>query len=211
VAEAQAMAITELAAHAATDLGAEPREMLLAADDYSAVSRRVPLSNLYERGRALGIGVQVSAQSWQGLGHDEDERYRIATTADGGIWVLGTPRPDPLAALAGHRRVLGTAHRLAGNIWGDEGLTREERAWVADPDLIRRLAVGQACYIQGGAATFVQVARPTPSPLSLTAARTPVVLPLPRPPGPEPTAEAGPEAGAVTASVDDFLGPGGRW
>jgi hypothetical protein len=62
VAEAQAMAITELTAHAATDLDAEPRAMLLAADDYSAVSARVPLSNLYERGRSLGIGVQVSAQ-----------------------------------------------------------------------------------------------------------------------------------------------------
>ncbi len=33
-----------------------------------AVSRRVPISNLYERGRSLGLGVQVSAQSWQGLG-----------------------------------------------------------------------------------------------------------------------------------------------
>ena len=209
VAEAQAMAITELTAHAATDLGAEPREMLLAMDDYSAVSGRVPLSNLYERGRALGIGVQVSAQSWQGLGQDEDERYRIATTADGGIWVMGTPRPEPLAALAGHRRVLGTAHRLAGNIWGDEGLTREERAWVADPDLIRRLEVGQACYIQGGAATFVQVARPTPSPLSLMAARTPVVLPLPR--RPEPEAEPAPKAGPVPAGVDDVIGPEGGW
>jgi hypothetical protein len=215
VAEAQAMAITELTAHAATDLAAEPREMLLAADDYSAVSRRVPLSNLYERGRALGVGVQVSAQSWQGLGHDEDERYRIATTADGGIWVMGTPRPEPLAALAGHRRVLETAHRLAGHIWGDEGLTREQRAWVADPDLIRRLDVGQACYIHGGTATFVQVARPTPSPLSLTAARAPVVLPMPRQPEPEPEAGAVPEAeseaGSVPPSVDHLLGPGGPW
>jgi len=58
------MALTELTAHAATDLDAEPRAMLLAADDYSAVSAKVPLSNLYERGRSLGIGVQVSAQSW---------------------------------------------------------------------------------------------------------------------------------------------------
>jgi hypothetical protein len=215
VAEAQAMAIIELTAHAATDLAAEPREMLLAADDYSAVSRRVPLSNLYERGRALGVGVQVSAQSWPGLGHDEDERYRIATTADGGIWVMGTPRPEPLSALAGHRRVLETAHRLAGHIWGDEGLTREQRAWVADPDLIRRLDVGQACYIHGGKATFVQVARPTPSPLSLTAARAPVVLPMPRQPEPEPEpepeADAGPEAGPVPPSVDHLLGPGSPW
>ena len=57
VAEAQAMAITELVAHAATSPDGEPRAMLLAADDYSAVSRRVPLSNLYERGRSLGLGV----------------------------------------------------------------------------------------------------------------------------------------------------------
>jgi hypothetical protein len=207
VAEAQALAIAELAARAATGRAGEPRAMLLAADDYSAVSRRVPLSNLYERGRSLGIGVQVSAQSWQGLDRDDDERYRIATTADGGIWVLGTPRPEPLAALAGHRRVLDTAHRLVGNAWGEEGLTREQRAWVADPDVIRRLTVGQACYIHRGAATFVQVARPVAAPLRLAGARAPVVRPGPRRdsgPGGEPS--VWPEPGPL--SVDNVLGPG---
>ena len=179
VAEAQAMAITELAARAVTDTVAEPRAMLLAADDYSAVSRRVPLSNLYERGRSLGIGVQVSAQTWQGLGATEDERYRIAATADGGIWVMSTPYPEPLAALAGQRRVLQTAHELVGATWGDRGTTHQARAWTADPDLIRRLGVGQACYIHRGAATFVQVARPKASPLSLLPARVPVDLPAP--------------------------------
>ena len=44
VAETQAMALTELVAHAATDPGTERRAILLAADDYSAVSRRVPIS-----------------------------------------------------------------------------------------------------------------------------------------------------------------------
>ena len=91
VAEAQAMALTELAAALATSTGTKPRAILLACDDYSAVSARVPLWQLYERGRSLGIGVQVSAQSWQGLGDSEDERYRIAATADGGIWLLRTP------------------------------------------------------------------------------------------------------------------------
>jgi hypothetical protein len=61
VAEAQAMAITELVAHAATTPQGEPRAILLACDDYSAVSGRVPLWQLYERGRSLGVGVQVSA------------------------------------------------------------------------------------------------------------------------------------------------------
>ena len=206
VAEAQAMALTELAAHAATDLDGEPRAMLLAADDYSAVSRRVPVSNLYERGRSLGIGVQVSAQSWQGLGADDDERYRIAATADGGLFVLHTPYPEPLTALAGHRRVLETAHRLIGGAWGDEGTTREQRAWVADPDLVRRLEVGQACFIHRGAATFVQVARPKPSPLSLL---PPLPAAEPVPQGPEPRREPAPDPWPSPPSLDDIFGPGG--
>ena len=205
VAEAQAMALTELAAHAVTSPAAEPRAILLAADDYSAVSGRVPLSNLYERGRSLGIGVQVSAQSWQGLGADDNERYRIAATADGGIFVLHTPYPEPLTQLAGTRRVLETAHKLIGNSWGDEGTTREQRAWTADPDLIRRLDTGQACYIHRGAATFVQVARPQPSPLTL------MPPPAPEPPPaqvPEPRQEPAPGPWPDTPDLGDFFHPG---
>ena len=211
VAETQAMALTELAAYAATDRDAEPRAMLLAADDYSAVSGRVPLSNLYERGRSLGIGVQVSAQSWQGLGDSEDERYRIAGTADGGIFVLHVPYPDALVAAAGRRRVLETAHKLIGRAWGDEGTTREQRAWTADPNLVRRLEVGQACYIQRGAATFVQVARPRPSPLTLLPPPA-APDPAPRVPEPrhEPAATAWPSPPPPTSSprLDDIFGPG---
>jgi hypothetical protein len=208
VAEAQAMALTELAAHTASDVYGQPRAMLLAADDYSAVSGRVPLSNLYERGRSLGIGVQVSAQSWQGLGSCEDERYRIAATADGGIFVLRTPYPKPLTELAGTRRVLETAHRLVGNTWGDEGTTRIQRAWTADPELIRQLDVGQACYIHHGAATFVQVARPKPSPLTLLPPPGPAD-PVARVPEPRHEPAPGPSPGPSPASLDDILGPEG--
>ncbi len=217
VAEAQAMAITELTAAAATAVETEPKFMLLAADDYSAVSGRVPLSNLYERGRSLGIGMQVSAQSWQGLGADEDERYRIAATADGGIWVLETPYPEPLSGLAGQRRVLDTARRMAGVAWGPDGTTQERRAWVADPELIRRLDTGQACYIHRGAATFVQVARPRPSPLTLMYRPLPAepLVPPQRRPGtgsqPGRAPEPGPEPPPVPVQLEDVLGPGGPW
>jgi hypothetical protein len=217
VAEAQAMAITELVAHAATSRDAEPRAMLLAADDYSAVSRRVPLSNLYERGRSLGLGVMVSAQSWQGLGADDDERTRIAATADGGIWVMQTPYPEPLSQLAGTRRVLESARKLLGNAWGDEGTSRIQHAWTADPDLIRRLDTGQACYIRRGSAVFCQVARPRPSPLPLPAVKAGPVIPPPRPSGrarlnghdgpptlPLPTV---PASGPPSGPLDDVLGP----
>ena len=202
VAEAQALALTELAARAATSPAGQRRAIVLAADDYCAVSRRVPLSNLYERGRSLGIGVQVSAQTWQGLGVDDDERYRIAGTADGGVWVMHTPYPEPLCELAGTRRVLETAHKLIGNTWGDEGSTRLQHTWTADPDLIRRLRVGQACYISHGTATFVHVARPRPSPLTLLPAHVPAEPPRQPPPrrAPSPDPDPGP--------FDDLFGPG---
>ncbi|WP_300612915.1 hypothetical protein [Trebonia sp.] len=215
VAEAQAMAITELIAYAATSRHTEPRAMLLAADDYSAVSRRVPLSNLYERGRSLGLGVMVSAQSWQGLGRDEDERYRIAATADGGLWLMHTPYPEPLVQLAGTRRVLETAHKLIGATWGDEGTSRIQHAWTADPDLIRQLDTGQACYIHRGTATYLQVARPKPSPLSLPTATTPARPVLIPPTHAYPDRHQDDDRGPptmplpVVAGLEDVLGPGG--
>ena len=208
VAEAQALALTELAARAATSRDGPQRAILLAADDYSAVSRRVPLSNLYERGRSLGIAVQVSAQTWQGLGADDDERYRIAATADGGLWVMHTPYPEPLCELAGARRVLETAHKLIGNSWGDEGSTRLQHAWTADPDLIRRMTTGQACYISHGTATFVQVARPKPSPLTLLPAPVPAQPAEPPARPPAPRQEPAPPPHQPSSRFDDHFGPG---
>jgi hypothetical protein len=221
VAEVQAMAITELVAHAATGTTGPRRNMLLAADDYSAVSRRVPLWNLYERGRSLGLGVMISAQSWQGLGRDKDERDRICATADGGLWVMSTPDPEPLVRFAGTRRTLESARKLLGPAFGDEGTSRVQHIWTADPDIIRRLDTGQACYIRKGSAVYVQVARPVPSPLTLTAAKRPA--PQARPAEPAVPRQAGPSAppdgGAdgqrhqdhapePVPPLDDVLGPG---
>ena len=86
--------MTELAAHAATSLDGEPRAILLAADDYSAVSGRVPLSNLYERGRSLGIGVQVSAQSWQGLGATRTSGTGSRPPPTAASWSCTPPTPS---------------------------------------------------------------------------------------------------------------------
>ena len=63
---------------------------------------------------------------------------------------MDTPYPQPLVQLAGTRRVLESAHKLVGGMWGEEGTTRAQHAWTADPDLIRALDTGQACYIHRG-------------------------------------------------------------
>jgi hypothetical protein len=177
VAEAQARALVDLLAWFAaggSPGGGSPgrararRDILLAVDEFSAVSRRLPIWQLYERARSLGLAVQVSAQSWPGLAADEDERYRVATTADGGIWLLRTPHPEPVAALAGARRVVDTARRLLGvPLWAHEGLSRAEGTPVVDPELIRGLDVGQAAYIYRGGVTYVQVKRLVAGPAEL--------------------------------------------
>jgi hypothetical protein len=159
VAEAQARALTDLLAFHAL---AGDREILLCVDEFSAVSRRLPISRLYERARSLGLAVQVSAQSWEGLAGTEDERQRVAATAEGGIWLLRTPRPSPVAELAGTLPATDTSRRFSGaGAWGDEGQSRTRPAPVLDGDLVRRLDVGQVCYVYRGGVTFLQIKRLT--------------------------------------------------
>ena len=176
-------------------------EVLLAVDEFSAVSRRLPVWQLYERARSLGLAVQVSAQSWQGLADEEDERYRIAASADGGIWLLRTPHPGPVVALAGDRPVIDTSRKMVGTPqWGDEGTSRVEHTPVLDPDIVRSLGVGQVAYVYRGGVTFVQVKR-------LVAA--PAALPPPAPrggPGGREATEAVPAGGTPVNAPADTTG-----
>jgi hypothetical protein len=171
VAEAQARALIDLLASYITS-GQPAREVLLAVDEFSAVSRRLPIWSLYERARSLGLAVQVSAQSWHGLAPDDTARYRIVSAAEGGIWLLRTPHPEPVTELAGERRALDTTRRLVRfPRWGREGHSRVREVPVVDPALVRGLDVGQAAYLYRGGVTFVQVSRLVTGPASLPAAR----------------------------------------
>jgi hypothetical protein len=160
VAEAQARALVDLLASYVTGQTGRTRPVLLAVDEFSAVARRLPIWQLYERARSLGLAVQVSAQSWHGLAAREDDRYRIAASAEGGIWLLRTPHPDPVVALAGQRPAVDTTRRLTGALrWRRSGSSQLRQVPVADADLIRGLDVGQAAYIYRGGVTFTQVKR----------------------------------------------------
>ena len=216
VAEAQARALTDLLAHYA--IGGQ-REILLAVDEFSAVSRRLPIWRLYERARALGLAVQVSAQSWEGLADTDDERHRIAATAEGGIWLLRTPRPGPVADLAGTRAGVDTTRRFAGyGTWPDEGLSRTRLVPVLDGDIVRQLEVGQVAYVYRGGVTYVQVKRLTGRQAALTppkdlaapadgapgdATRPLPVVPAPRGPEGWPTPAPLPDASEV---LDEAFG-----
>ena len=148
------------------------REILLAVDEFSAVSRRLPIWQLYERARSLGLAVQVSAQSWQGLAADEDERYRVAaprTAASGCCARRIRSRSPRWPAPAGWWTPRGGCSACrCGRI---EGLSRAEGTPVVDPELIRGLDVGQAAYIYRGGVTYVQVKRLVAAPAAAGRAR----------------------------------------
>jgi hypothetical protein len=179
VAEAQARALIDLlAAHVTTPRGpaSEPTakaaavQALLAVDEFSAVARRLPIWQLYERARSLGLAVQVSAQSWHGLAPAESDRYRIAAAAEGGIWLLRTAYPEPVTALAGrHKTVDSTRHLLGFPRWSRQGTSRVQETPVADPALIRILDVGQVAYFYRGGVTYTLVKRLVAGPAALTA------------------------------------------
>jgi hypothetical protein len=180
VAEAQARALVDLLASFAVR-GQQPREILLAVDEFSAVSRRLPIWQLFERARSLGLAVQVSAQSWQGLGSTDDERHRIAASAEGGIWLLRTPHPEPLAAMAGTREVLDTTRSLARfPYWRRQGSSRVHEVPVVDRGLIRRLDVGQTAYIYRGGVTYIQVKRLVAAPAAVGMRPSRTEIPRPR-------------------------------
>jgi hypothetical protein len=168
VAEAQARALVDLLASFVTQPASVPRQILLAVDEFSAVARRLPIWQLYERARSLGLSAQVSAQSWHGLAARQDDRYRLAATAEGGIWLLGTPHPDPVIALAGQRASLDTSRQLAGRLrWRRHGSSRLRDKPVVDPVRIRAFEPGQAAYIHHGGVTFTQIKRLVAGPAAL--------------------------------------------
>ena len=101
---------------AGQQVGASSGQVLLAVDEFSAVSRRLPIWQLYERARSLGLAVQVSAQSWHGLAAARTTEYRLAATAEGGIWLLRTPHPEPLTALAGQHAATDSSRQLTGRL-----------------------------------------------------------------------------------------------
>ena len=128
VAEAQAMALTELAAHAATrpatpspgrccwppmttprsPAGCRCRTCTSAAGPWASACRSPPSpGRAWARARTSGTG------------------SRPPPTAASGSCT--PPTPSRWSPLAGTRRVLETAHKLIGGVWGDEGTTREQQ------------------------------------------------------------------------------------
>ena len=117
---------------------------------------------------------------------------------------MRTPYPQPVCELAGTRRVIETATKVIGGMWGDEGSSRVQHAWTADPrhrppprDRAGRVHPRRRVHLgpdRPPPALPAAPARPAP--------RTAVVIP-------QPAARApGRRSPAAPAALDDVFGPG---
>jgi hypothetical protein len=146
----------------------------------------------------------------------EDDRYRLAATAEGGIWLLRTPHPDPVTALAGQRSRVDSTRQLTGSLrWNRAGTSRITSAPVADPNRARSLGVGQTAYLHRGGVTYIQIKQLVPGAVAQTtewpAPAPPLHTQSAEPPSQpseamQPKVVSAADAG-VSAFLDEAFGP----
>lgn len=125
-------------------------DAVLVIDEFSAIRGGADLViHLSERLRDVGCRVVVTAQSWHGLGVDDDERRRLA----GAVGVVITQRvthPDEIVQLAGSVRATEQSWQLDNLGQSGMGTVKMGHKFSLDPDAIRRGKVGEAWIIQHG-------------------------------------------------------------
>lgn len=164
------------------------RETLLAVDEFSAVSDGKTRAKAWvERLRKAKIGTWWFAQSWQGLGHDDDARTALISAGSGGGLHGGHEfEVDKLAAGYGPKRRFQRSHKtVKGAADGDEGNVQPHDTFLFDPGRVRRMGKGAVVFVSQGIARWGQVSplddntlatlRPLPG-LSATREITPAPL-----------------------------------
>ncbi|MET9028162.1 hypothetical protein ABZW96_21440 [Nocardia sp. NPDC004168] len=135
------------------------RTSLMAVDEFSAVSDgKTRAVKWVERLRKAGIGSWWIAQSWQGLGHDDDNRTGLVAAASGGSLLMRSSDPETLAKKYGTRAKFELSRKLiSGNRDGDEGNVKPGDQFLIPPNRLRAMAKGDVVQVAGGRARWGRV------------------------------------------------------
>jgi hypothetical protein len=133
-------------------------------DEFSAVQGgRDAALDLAERGRDPGVAVLLTAQSLEGIGH-EQQAARLIQACSGGIVLLRCARPEPIAALAGTMRQREPLYVLDGAPVPREASFRLGDVPRINANQVRAADPGEAWIIDGGRSAHVQVIQQQPTP-----------------------------------------------
>ncbi|MBF6298484.1 hypothetical protein IU459_13140 [Nocardia amamiensis] len=135
------------------------RTSLMVVDEFSAVSDgKTRAVKWVERLRKAGIGSWWIAQSWQGLGHDDDNRTGLVAAASGGSLLMRSSDPETLAKKYGTRPKFELSRKLiSGNRDGDEGNVQSSDQFLIPPNRLRAMAKGDVVQVAGGRARWGRV------------------------------------------------------
>ncbi len=138
---------------------AHGRTSLMVVDEFSAVSDgKTRAVKWVERLRKAGIGSWWIAQSWQGLGHDDDNRTALVAAASGGSLLGRSTDPETLAKIYGTRPKFELSRKLiSGNRDGDEGNIQSSDQFLIPPNRLRAMAKGDVVQVAGGRARWGRV------------------------------------------------------
>ncbi|MEU4416175.1 hypothetical protein [Nocardia salmonicida] len=150
------------------------RSILMVVDEFSAVSDgKTRAVKWVERLRKAGIGSWWIAQSWQGLGHDEDSRMGLVSAASGGSLLGRTTNPEQISNIYGSRKKFDLSRKLiGGSSLGDEGNVQAADEHLAPPNKLRSMEKGDVVHVANGRAAWGRVS-------VLNDADLPRVRPLP--------------------------------
>ncbi|MFD4432069.1 hypothetical protein [Nocardia sp. NPDC058497] len=135
------------------------RTSLMVVDEFSAVSDgKTRAVKWVERLRKAGIGSWWIAQSWQGLGHDDDNRTALVSAASGGSLLGRSTDPETLSKIYGTRPKFELSRKLiGGNATGDEGNVQSSDQFLVPPNRLRAMAKGDVVQVAGGRARWGRV------------------------------------------------------
>jgi hypothetical protein len=135
------------------------RTSLMVVDEFSAVSDgKTRAVKWVERLRKAGIGSWWIAQSWQGLGHDDDNRAALVSAASGGSLLGRSTDPETLSKVYGTRPKFELSRKLiGGTASGDEGNVQAGDQFLIPPNRLRAMAKGDVVQVAGGRARWGRV------------------------------------------------------
>ncbi|WP_040800691.1 hypothetical protein [Nocardia higoensis] len=170
------------------------RTALMVVDEFSAVSDgKTRAVKWVERLRKAGIGTWWIAQSWHGLGHDDDNRQALVAAASGGSLLMRSSDPETIAKIYGTRHKFELSRKLIGGTRdGDEGNVQSSDRFLVDPNRLRAMQKGDVVQVSGGRARWGRV-----SPLDDAELKR--LRPLP---GIDRFAETTPDADALAPVID---------
>ncbi|MEV6064877.1 hypothetical protein AB0L62_33170 [Nocardia asteroides] len=135
------------------------RTSLMVVDEFSAVSDgKTRAVKWVERLRKAGIGSWWIAQSWQGLGHDDDNRAALVAAASGGSLLGRSTDPEVLSKIYGTRPKFELSRKLIGGTAnGDEGNVQSSDQFLVPPNRLRAMQKGDVVQVAGGRARWGRV------------------------------------------------------